>query len=117
MFSIGTQSTVRVSPLEVKKYPALRDAGAFSNVEKFTQLDIADIVEYASPRGVRVMVEFDVPGHAQSWCKGIPDICPSSTCTHPLNVASPKTFDVIGEIIGECTGGNLDQRQARGTLP
>jgi hexosaminidase len=92
-------------PFEVKKYPSLRDAGAYSNVEKFTQLDIADIVEYARLRGVRVMVEFDVPGHAQSWCKGVPDICPSTTCLTPLNVANPKTFDVVGEILSECTGG------------
>jgi hexosaminidase len=104
--AVDTQSF----PFEVKKYPALRDAGAYSAVEKFSQLDIADIVEYARLRGVRVMVEFDVPGHAQSWCKGVPDICPSATCLTPLNVANPKTFDVIGEIISECTGGHSSTR-------
>jgi hexosaminidase len=45
--------------------------GAFTPNERYTQADIASIVEYARLRGVRVMVEFDVPGHGQSWCKGI----------------------------------------------
>ncbi len=91
-------------PFEVKSYPNLWDA-AYSNVEKFTQLDVASIVEYARMRGVRVIVEFDVPGHAQSWCTGYPDICPSATCLTPLNVANTKTFDVVGAIVHECTGG------------
>lgn len=54
-------------PFQSKTYPKLWN-GAFSEVEKFTQADIKTIVEYARLRGIRVMVEFDVPGHAASWC-------------------------------------------------
>lgn len=46
-------------PLEVKSSPKLWDA-AYSDQEKFTQLDIASVVEYARLRGVRVIVEFDM---------------------------------------------------------
>ena len=48
-------------PFQSKAYPKLW-AGAYSEVEKYTQDDIASIVEYARERGIRVMVEFDVPG-------------------------------------------------------
>lgn len=47
-------------PLQVKSYPKLWDA-AYSDVERYIQEDVADIVEYARLRGVRVMVEFDMP--------------------------------------------------------
>jgi hypothetical protein len=81
-------------PLESKTYPKLW-AGAFSPQERYVQADVADIVEYARARGVRVMVEFDQPGHAASWCAGYPEVCPSTTCTQPLNPATEKTFDLI----------------------
>jgi len=51
------------------------------------------------------MVEFDMPGHAASWCKGYPEVCPSATCTQPLNVASNATFDLITGLLHEMTGG------------
>lgn len=50
-----------------------------------------------------------MPGHAGSWCTGYPEICPSPTCTQPLNVANNKTFDVITEILNECTGGVVNK--------
>ena len=91
-------------PFQSKAYPNLWE-GAYSDEERYTQDDIATIVEYARVRGVRVYVEFDVPGHAQSWCKGYPEICPSETCMTPLNVANNKTFDVIDGLLEEVTGG------------
>eukprot|EP00939_MAST-03C_sp_MAST-3C-sp1_P002177 g2177.t1 len=91
-------------PFESKTYPSLWK-GAWSENERYTQDDIAAVVEYARVRGVRTYVEFDVPGHAASWCTGYPEICPSATCQQPLNVANNKTFDVIDAILEECTGG------------
>ena len=46
-----------------------------------------------------------MPGHAGSWCKGHPEICPSPTCTQPLNVASNATFELIEDLLHQCTGG------------
>ena len=45
-----------------------------------------------------------MPGHAGSWCKGYPEVCPSPTCTQPLNPASPATFELITAMLGEITG-------------
>ena len=91
-------------PFESTTHPKLWD-GAYSDVEKYTQADIAAVVEYARLRGVRVIVEFDVPGHAASWCTGYPEVCPSPTCLQPLNVAHDATFELIDDLLGECTGG------------
>jgi len=91
-------------PLESKSSPKLWSA-AWSPQERYVQADIVDVVEYARLRGVRVMVEFDMPGHAGSWCKGYPEVCPSPTCTQPLNVANNATFDLIEGLLKECTGG------------
>jgi hexosaminidase len=51
------------------------------------------------------MVEYDMPGHADSWCKGYPEVCPSTTCTSPLNVANNATFSLIQALMMEMTGG------------
>jgi len=90
-------------PFQSKTHPKLW-VGSYPN-QRYTQSDIAAVVEYARLRGVRVIVEFDMPGHAQSWCAGYPEICPSPTCTTPLNVANNYTFDLIEQLLGECTGG------------
>jgi len=104
-------------PMQFKTYPKLWDA-AYSSQERYLQSDIAQVVDYAHKRGVRVMVEFDVPGHASSWCKGYPEICPSPTCQTPLNVANNKTFEVIGAMLKECTGGKTSQKgQPSGLFP
>jgi hexosaminidase len=104
-------------PFESKKFPKLWD-GAYSEFEKFTQEDIAVIVEYARMRGVRVIVEFDVPGHAASWCKGYPEICPSKTCLQPLNVANNFTFELYDGLLSECTGGHSSSKgKASGLFP
>lgn len=79
--------------------------GAFSPRERYTQDDLAEIVEYARARGVRVMVEFDMPAHASAMCVGHPEICPSPTCRSPLNVAENTTFELIQNLLMEMTGG------------
>jgi len=91
-------------PFQSKSHPLLWK-GAWSDQERYTQADVASIVEYARLRGVRVMVEFDMPGHAAAWCIGYPQICPSTSCPQPLNVANNFTFKLISDLLMECTGG------------
>jgi hexosaminidase len=49
------------------------------------------------------MIEFDIPGHAASWCTGYPEICPTPRCLEPLNPASDLTFEIIESLMSECT--------------
>merc|ERR1719203_259026 len=61
-------------PYESKTYPKLWD-GSYSMHERYIQSDIKNIINYAKNLGIRVIPEFDQPGHADSWCIGYPEIC------------------------------------------
>jgi hexosaminidase len=44
-------------PFDSPSYPQLAGMGAYSNYERYTVDDVAQVIEYARERGVRVMVE------------------------------------------------------------
>ena len=66
-------------PMQFLSQPTMWD-GAFSLQERYTKVglsflpltpfDIEEVVAYARARGVHVIPEFDMPGHAASWCVG-----------------------------------------------
>lgn len=85
-------------PLEVPTYPNLWK-GAYTKWERYTVEDAYEIVNFAKMRGINVMAEVDVPGHAESWGTGYPDLWPSHSCKEPLDVAKEFTFDVISGIL------------------
>jgi hexosaminidase len=58
--------------VESKRYPRLHQMG--SNGDYYTQNQIRDIVAYARDRGIRVIPEFDVPGHSGAWFPGYPEL-------------------------------------------
>jgi hexosaminidase len=58
--------------VESKKLPELHRLG--SDGLFYTQDEVRDIIRYAADRGIRVMPEFDMPGHATSWLVSHPEI-------------------------------------------
>ncbi|KAJ1443122.1 Glycoside hydrolase family 20, catalytic domain [Sesbania bispinosa] len=85
-------------PLEVPTYPNLWK-GSYTKWERYTVEDAYEIVNFAKMRGINVMAEVDVPGHAESWGAGYPDLWPSPSCREPLDVSKTFTFDVISGIL------------------
>ncbi len=56
--------------VESRRYPHLQGKG--SDGLFYTQSEIRAIVAYARDRGIRVVPEFDMPGHSASWMPGYP---------------------------------------------
>jgi hexosaminidase len=56
--------------VESKKFPKLQGLG--SDGLYYTQAQLREVVAYARERGIRVVPEFDMPGHTTSWFPGYP---------------------------------------------
>jgi hexosaminidase len=57
---------------ESKLYPKLQQSG--SDGLYYTQDQMREVVAYAAARGIRVVPEFDIPGHTLSWLVGYPEL-------------------------------------------
>lgn len=49
-------------PYESRTYPDLSNKGAYTTEDIYSQTDIADLIEFARQRGIRILIEFDSPG-------------------------------------------------------
>ena len=58
--------------IESKKFPKLHQMG--SDGLFYTQDEAREIINYARERGIRVVPEFDMPGHATAWLVGHPEL-------------------------------------------
>ncbi len=54
--------------IESRRYPKLHESG--SDGLYYMQAQVREIVAYARDRGIRVVPEFDMPGHSTSWFVG-----------------------------------------------
>ena len=58
--------------IESKRFPKLQEDG--SDGRYYTQEEIRDFIAYAHDRGVRIMPEFEMPGHSRSMYVGYPEL-------------------------------------------
>ena len=58
--------------IESKRYPRLQEGG--SDGRFYTQAEVREVVAYARDRGIRVIPEFDMPGHTSAWFAGYPEL-------------------------------------------
>ncbi|KAG0366909.1 hypothetical protein BGZ54_004716 [Gamsiella multidivaricata] len=85
----------------------LASKGAYASDMVYTKKDILKFVNYALDRGIRVIPEIDMPGHAWSWSRSFPEITScldgypsySRFSAEPpsgqLNPIIPKTYEVV----------------------
>ena len=58
--------------VESRTYPLLHERGTDGNY--YSQDEIRGLLAHAADRGIRVVPEFDVPGHATSWLVAYPEL-------------------------------------------
>jgi len=58
--------------VESKKFPKLTGMG--SDGQFYKQDEIRELIAYAHDRGIRVVPEFDMPGHSTAWFAGYPEL-------------------------------------------
>lgn len=95
--------------VESKKFPKLQEMG--SDGLYYTQDEIRDLIAYAHDRGIRVLPEFDVPGHSTAWFVGYPELASAPgpyTIERKWGVFDPamdpsreSTYKFLDEFIGE----------------
>lgn len=95
--------------IESKVFPKLTEMG--SDGKFYTQDQAREIVAYARARGIRVIPEFDIPGHAQSWYVGYPDLASAPgpySVEHEFGIFDPvmdptrkSTYEFLDKFIGE----------------
>jgi len=58
--------------LESREFPKLQDLG--SDGMYYSQAEMRELIAYASDRGIRIVPEFDMPGHSTAWFVGYPEL-------------------------------------------
>ncbi|KAL6707332.1 woronin body major protein [Coniothyrium glycines] len=104
-------------PVEISAYPEMTE-DAYSDNEVFSQSILKEIITYAAARGIRIIPEIDMPGHASSGWKQIDpsiltcadswwsnDNWPTHTAVQPnpgqLDILNNKTYEVTGKVYKE----------------
>jgi hexosaminidase len=58
--------------MESRRFPELQRLGSDGNF--YAQADVREVIAYARERGIRVVPEFDMPGHTTSWFVSHPEL-------------------------------------------
>ena len=91
--------------IESKIYPKLTGMG--SDGQFYTQEQAREVVAYASGLGIRVVPEFDMPGHSTSWVVGYPDL---ASAPGPFTIERHfGVFDPVMDPTRETTYAFLDK--------
>jgi hexosaminidase len=99
----------RVESRRYPKFQTLASDGSF-----YTQSQIRDLIAYARERGIRIVPEFDVPGHSVSWQIAYPELSSlplparlvRDSTDHdrpPLDPTLESTYKLLGKFFGEMT--------------
>src|SRR3984893_1198514 len=94
---------------ESNRFPKLHELG--SDNLYYTQEEIREVIGYARDRGIRVVPEFDVPGHSTSWFVGYPELASGpgpygierkwGVFDPAMDPTNEKTYKFLDEFVAE----------------
>eukprot|EP00939_MAST-03C_sp_MAST-3C-sp1_P003552 g3552.t1 len=99
----------RYPQLSAALQPGMPDAGVYS------QDEIRGLIEYARLRGIRVVPEFDVPGHVYRWASVLEStgtglsVCKGSDYTVYHNMSTNASFRVLHSLLEEMSELFVDE--------
>jgi len=94
---------------ESRKFPKLHELGSDSFY--YSQDEIRELIAYARDRGIRVVPEFDMPGHSTAWFVGLPELASGKgpyvierkwgIFDPAMDPTNEKVYKVLDDLIGE----------------
>jgi hexosaminidase len=98
--------------VESKLFPKLQQLGSDGNF--YTQAEVRSVIAYARNLGIRVVPEFDVPGHTTCWFVGYPKLASApgpfqierrfGIFEPTLDVSSEQVYRFLDSLLGEMAG-------------
>lgn len=96
--------------VESKVFPGLHEQG--SDGKYYSQDEIREVIAFAAERGIRIVPEFDIPGHSKSWQIAYPELGSSDNplilknvgadvFSPPLDPTNEKVYEFLDQLIGE----------------
>ncbi len=97
--------------IESKRFPLLAAKG--SDGLFYTQEQVRETISYARDRGIRVIPEFDMPGHTTAWFVGYPQLASApgpyqierrwGVFDPAMDPSREETYEFLDEFLGEMT--------------
>ncbi|XP_077295161.1 beta-hexosaminidase subunit beta-like [Arctopsyche grandis] len=95
-------------PYVSAKFPTMSQLGSFTPDLIYTPADVQRIIQYARRRGIRVMPEYDTPGHTRSWGVAYPSLltqCYTDDKPNgdygPMNPANQDLYPFMKDLLTE----------------
>jgi hexosaminidase len=94
--------------VESKRFPKLHELG--SEGQYYTQAEVREFIAYARDRGIRVMPEFEMPGHSRSIVVAYLELASEpgpykagriAQAEPALDVTQERTYKFLDKLIGE----------------